>query len=124
MPDYHSEKSKPSGSGESIAILDSPRQVARNALAISVLLPFTHATQATVARLVPDLITIIRNVPAALSGGHATDMATRTVGSPLKRAPFQPRPLVFNGKSGYLNSPEHHSIHSWYFSCRLFGNLI
>jgi hypothetical protein len=33
-------------------------------------------------------------------------------------------PLVFNGKSGYLNPLEHDAAHPWHFSCRLFGNLI
>ena len=36
---------------------------------------------------------------------------------------FMAGPLVFNGKTGYLNSPKHRSVHSWHFSCRLFENL-
>jgi len=39
----------------------------------------------------------------------------RTTGGQPEHYRFDDRPLVFNAKSGYLNSPRHHSIHLWYF---------
>jgi hypothetical protein len=43
---------------------------------------------------------------AAFPGCDVTAMAPGTVVDRLKRSHFHPWPLVFNGKSRYLNPPE------------------
>jgi len=48
---------------------------------------------------------------AALAGCHLSDIHLGPDSSRQERIHFRLRPLVFNGKSGYLNPPKHQSIH-------------